>query len=112
MGTEVLQNKILFFLNEENKKILYEVGVIFFAISVVPSIVTLATNIYLTFTVGYSERMLNSMYRRSGITNLLSIISRFMTPSLLAMYIGKCEKQKWPTIAIVIYILLYSFFRK
>lgn len=95
-------------LAERQRKALYRTGVIFFVISIIPTIITLAENIYLTFTVGYGERMLNTAYRRSGITNIASILSEFMSPALFAVYIGRNKGQKWPVIAIVVYLGLYT----
>lgn len=95
-------------LSENRRVTLYKAGVIFFAIAIVPTLITLATNIYLTFTVGYGERMLNTIYRRSGITNIASILSGFMIPALLALFIGRNRNQKWPVIAVAAYMVLYT----
>lgn len=94
--------------NEINKRSIYLTGLIFFAISLVPTIIVLFKNIFLTFTVGYGERMLNTSYRLSGIENISGILSTYMVPSLLAIFIGRKPGQKFPIIAIGTYMILYT----
>lgn len=94
--------------SEEKRRILYDTGCSFLRIAIIPTIITLATNIYLTFTFGYGERMLNTLYRKSGITNIAGILSGLMIPSLLAVFIGRKKGQRWPIAAIAIYMLLYA----
>lgn len=73
----------------------------------IPSLYTLIRNAYLTLVVGYGSRMLESQYQRSGILNIASILESFMVPALLAMFICKKPDQKWPTVLLLIYIVLY-----
>ena len=68
----------------------------------------LSRNIYLTFTVGYGERMLNESYRVSGINNTLGILASFMVPALLALFISRNKEQKWIVYIMAIYMLLYT----
>ena len=93
--------------NENARIYMYKSGLFFFYLSLIPTTIELVTNIYLTFTVGYGERLLNSAYKRSGITNITGIVSGFMVPSLLALFISRKPKQKWPIIALIIYMVLY-----
>lgn len=95
-------------LNEANRMHLFRSGLFFFIISVVPTLIELSSNIYLTLTVGYGERMLNTAYRKSGITNITGIVSGFMVPSLLALFISRKPKQKWPILVLIVYMLLYT----
>lgn len=95
-------------ITEGRRIAVYKTGLIFFLVSFIPTIITLVTNVYLTFTVGYGERMINAMYRQSGITNIASILSGLMIPSLLALFIARRKKQKWPIIAIAVYMILYT----
>ncbi len=90
----------------EKKKVMCA-GIIVFIVTVVPTLYTLLTNIYLNRLIGYSERILNSLYRKSGLSNLPGILSFYMVPALLAMNIAKDKKQKWPGVLLIIYIVLY-----
>lgn len=94
--------------HEFDRKRLYIAGLIFFSISFVPTVIVLFRNIYLTFTVGYGERMLNSSYQLSGIKNIFGILSSFMVPSLIALFIGRKPEQKFPIIALAVYMVLYT----
>lgn len=87
---------------------IYNAGLIFFSISFTPTIIVLSKNIMLTFTVGYGERMLNSSYQTSGIENISGILGSFMVPSLIALFIGRKPRQKFPIIAIAAYMILYT----
>ena len=94
--------------NEFDRCRIYTAGLIFFVISFVPTIIVLSRNIILTFTVGYGERMVNSSYQLSGIENISGILSTFMVPSLIALFIGRKPGQKFPIIAIAVYMILYT----
>ena len=96
------------FDDERCRFCLYKAGKVFFFISLVPTLIELVTNIYLTFTVGYAERLTNSEYKRSGITNITGIISGFMIPAIIALFISRKPKQKWPVIVLVGYTILYT----
>lgn len=92
---------------ERTRISMYKSGLFFFCLSLIPTAIELLTNIYLTFTVGYGERMMNAAYKKSGITNITGIVSGFMIPSLFALFISRKPKQKWPIIALIIYMILY-----
>ncbi len=95
--------------NEDTNRVgLYDSGIIFFVVSLVPTLIVLGKNIFLTFTVGYGERMLNSAYRTSGIQNIAGIISGFMVPALLALFIARERGKKWPIFAMIVYLVLYT----
>lgn len=91
-----------------SRKSIYYAGLYLFFISLIPTIMILSRNIYLTFTVGYGERMLNESYRVSGINNTLGILASFMVPALLALFISRNKEQKWIVYIMAIYMLLYT----
>ena len=94
--------------NELDRHRIYKAGLLFFAISFIPTVMVLSRNIILTFTVGYGERIINSSYQLSGVENIPGILGGFMVPSLIALFVGRKPNQKFPVIAIAVYMILYT----
>lgn len=104
---QIRQQRSKEFINN-NRKILFKTGLIFFSISIIPTLFDLGQKIYLTFTVGYGERMLNEAYRVSGIQNITGVLAGFMLPSLLVLFISRKKENNWPVVAIAMYMVLYT----
>ncbi|MCH4284613.1 MULTISPECIES: O-antigen polysaccharide polymerase Wzy [Bacillota] len=104
----IKRNNLQISNKEINRKIMFKTGVIFFCISIVPTLIILSKNIYLTFTVGYGERMLNEVYRSSGVQNITGILASFMIPTLLLLFITRKKENKIPIIIIIVYMILYT----
>lgn len=94
--------------NEFDRHRIYRAGLLFFLVSFIPTIMVLSRNIILTFTVGYGERIVNSSYQPSGIENISGIFASFMVPALIALFVGRKPGQKFPVIAIAVYMILYT----
>lgn len=84
-------------------------GKIVFCLVLVPTLVILINNIYLSFTLGYGQRIIGTveMYNNSPILRISSLLEGFMVPALLAMFIANKKEKKWPVILIIIYIGMY-----
>ena len=101
------QEKSMKILKKEfNRRRIYIAWLIFFITSFVATIIALFRNIILTFTVGYGERMVSSSDQLSVIENISGILSTFMAPSLIALFIGRKTGQKFSIIVIVVYMIL------
>lgn len=94
--------------NEHVRKRLYKAGCVFFAIAIVPTFIVLGRNIVVTFTMGYGERILNVAYKSSGIHNLAGIIASYMVPALFALFIARKPGTRWPVLAAIVYMILYT----
>ncbi|MEF9863644.1 MAG: O-antigen polysaccharide polymerase Wzy [Christensenellaceae bacterium] len=90
------------------KEALRKSCIIFFLICVIPTCITLARNIILTFTIGYGTRIIDSQYQLSGISNIFGILASFMPPILIGLFVAKRANDKWIIPTIVIYLCLYT----
>ncbi len=93
--------------SEISRNSLYYAGVVVYAIALIPTVYVLVRNIVLTATVGYAARVLDAAYQTSGVTNLPAIISTYMQPALISLLIARKPGQKWPVVAIAVYLVLY-----
>jgi len=92
----------------KSRKRLMKAGIIVAIISLVPTSYYLGRKIFLSIILGYGE-MLNEMNisGEGGIDTLVVVLSSFMIPALLSMFIAKNKGSKWPWVLVAIYVGVY-----
>lgn len=90
--------------NADSAERLRKICLVVFAITVLPTVAHLANSAFLTYVSGYGERLTDSQ-ATSGIMNVLSV---FMPYTLLGLIITRRKGEKWPYIALIGYIVLYT----
>lgn len=90
-------------------KSLYMTAFIVFLTSIIPTILYLYSNIMITLTKGYGYRIVENSNQIESSKDIFFLISRFMLPSLIAMYVS-CKKkdEKKIMLIIVLYLILYT----
>lgn len=91
-----------------SRKMLMRAGKVVAIVVLIPTVYYLGRKIYLSTILGYGE-MLNTMVidGGAGTDTLIVILSSYMIPALLSIFIAKNKESKWPWLLIVIYVVLY-----
>lgn len=91
-----------------SRKRLMKAGIVVALIAIVPTAYYLGRKIFLSIILGYGE-MLNEMNinGEGGIDTLVVILSSFMIPALLSMFIAKNKESRWPWVLIAVYVIAY-----
>lgn len=88
---------------------LKKVSLIFFLISIIPSLIILLQNFIITLTQGYGAIFHSERYTAGGFNNILRFISLLTIPAFLMMLIAfkNSKKLKYINIILGIYLILY-----
>lgn len=92
---------------ERSRESLRKASFVIFAISVIPTAITLLRNFQLTQLYGYGSRIGDSSLHLHGIENIFGIAAEFMPYSLLGLLIARRKGERWPVIFLVIYLACY-----
>lgn len=91
-----------------SRDLLRKSGIVISILVLYPTLNSLIQNIILNMTMGYGERIYGTVQNGEvGVDTILGILSLWMIPALIAMFIGKKKDSKWPWIPIAIYCGLY-----
>ncbi len=91
-----------------SRKLLMKAGISIAIIVFIPTMYVLIQRIILNIAMGYAEGLNSTTLNGNiGADTFIVILSGMMIPALLAMFIAKKRRAKWPVFFIIVYITLY-----